>query len=259
MRPSRTPYVLAGIGSLLWLGALGLYATTRWGLPLTPDQSIVPLVTTPEAALVGFAALAPLVVMFVLAQLYIRGQEMRSVARSMTQVALRLAEPETAGSEGFVSLSQAIRREVAAMGDGIERALARAGELETLVHSEIATLERAYGENEIRIRALIDELVTQREAILANAERVRSSITGSHESLRDDLLAASTRIADAVGQAGERVTQTLGEKAEEITGALTRTGDQMIDGITLRGGELIERLTTTTKTSTHASARQRPT
>ena len=50
---------------------------------------------------------------------------------------------------------------------------ARAAELETLVHSEVATLERAYGENEIRIRALVDELITQREAILANAERVR--------------------------------------------------------------------------------------
>ena len=48
---------------------------------------------------------------------------------------------------------------VAAVGDGVERALARAGELETLVRGEIATLERAYSDNEIRIRSLVDELV----------------------------------------------------------------------------------------------------
>ena len=50
----------------------------------------------------------------------------------------------------MVSVGQAIRREVAAMGDGVERALARAGELETLVHNEVASLERAYSDNELR-------------------------------------------------------------------------------------------------------------
>ena len=49
------------------------------------------------------------------------------------------------------------------MGDEVERALARAGELETLVRSEIATLERAYASNKIRIRSLLDELVSQRK------------------------------------------------------------------------------------------------
>ncbi|WP_348240419.1 hypothetical protein, partial [Salmonella enterica] len=76
-----------------------------------------------------------------------------------------------------VNLSQAVRREVAAMGDGLERALARAGELETLVRTEISTLERAYGDNEIRIRSLLDELVAQREAIISNGERVKAAIS----------------------------------------------------------------------------------
>ena len=50
---------------------------------------------------------------------------------------MRLAEPEALATEQVVTLSQAIRREVASMGDGIERALARASELETLVRSEV--------------------------------------------------------------------------------------------------------------------------
>jgi len=62
----------------------------------------------------------------------------------------------------MVTLSQAIRREVASMGDGIERALARASELETLVRSEVSNLERSYSDNERRVRSLIDELASER-------------------------------------------------------------------------------------------------
>ena len=112
-----------------------------------------------------------------------RSQEMRMVSRTMTEVALRLAEPENIAKESVVTVSQAIRREVAAMGDGIERALARASELEVLVHNEVASLERSYTDNELRVRRLIDELVTEREAIVQNAERVRQAIRGSHDSL----------------------------------------------------------------------------
>ena len=43
---------------------------------------------------------------------------------------MRLAEPEGVARDSIVTVGQAIRREVAAMGDGVERALARAGELE---------------------------------------------------------------------------------------------------------------------------------
>ena len=74
---------------------------------------------------------------------------------------------ETIATEQVITLSQAIRREVASMGDGIERALARASELETLVRSEVATLERSYADNERRIRTLIDDLSNEREAIVA--------------------------------------------------------------------------------------------
>ncbi len=83
-----------------------------------------------------------------------RAQELRIIARSMTEAAMRLAEPETIARESIVSVGQAIRREVAAMGDGVERALARAAELEALVHNEVAALERAYNDNELRIRGL---------------------------------------------------------------------------------------------------------
>jgi hypothetical protein len=109
----------------------------------------------------------------------------------MTEVAVRLAEPETIAAGQMVTLSQAIRREVASMGDGIERALARASELETLVRSEVSNLERSYSDNERRVRSLVDELATERESILTNADRVRGAIALAHDNLSRDLAGAS--------------------------------------------------------------------
>ena len=74
-----------------------------------------------------------------------------------------MAQPETAARDAVVNVGQAIRREVAAMGDGVERALARAAELEVLVHNEVSAIERAYNDNEVRVRDLIGQLATQRE------------------------------------------------------------------------------------------------
>ena len=125
------------------------------------------------------------------------------VSRTMTEVALRLAEPENIAKESVVTVSQAIRREVAAMGDGIERALARASELEVLVHNEVASLERSYTDNELRVRRLIDELVTEREAIVQNAERVRQAIRGSHDSFSADLAGITDQIAVAADSCRE--------------------------------------------------------
>ena len=95
-----------------------------------------------------------------------------------------------------MTVGQAVRREVAAMGEGIERTLARAVELETLVHTEVNELERAYSQNEMRIRGLVDGLGSERDALISHAERVRSSISGAHETLRDELGSASDMIRD---------------------------------------------------------------
>ena len=92
----------------------------------------------PKSASPALAAVGPILFIFALAVLARRAQELRASARSMTQVAMRLAEPEALATDQVVTLSQAIRREVASMGDGIERALARASELETLVRAEVS-------------------------------------------------------------------------------------------------------------------------
>ena len=234
-RPSSTPFVLATLASLVWLGlsafyVYSLYTSGQWPLPVN------------HAALLGLGVLGPLAFFFATASLARRAQEMRLTARSMQQVAIRLAEPEAVAAEQVVTLSQAIRREVASMGDGIERALARASELETVLRSEVTNLERSYTDNERRIRSLIDELASEREAIIGNAERLRQSISGAQEKFSHELDLASTRVSESVGDAGSRVTSSLGAKAEEINLMLARSGDSIVERIDAQSGSIVERL-----------------
>lgn len=201
-RPSRRPYLLATLAALLWTGALAAAVAAIHGGAEAGFSATLGSLGTARLALIAAAALGPVIFFYVTAALVVRAAEMRHVARAMTGVALRLAQPETVASDSVVSLSQAVRREVAAMGDGVERALARAGELETLVRTEIATLERAYSDNEIRIRSLVDELVAQRESILSTAERVRGAITGAQTSLTQDLDSVGKTIVDLLARTG---------------------------------------------------------
>src|SRR6476660_4405993 len=152
-RPARNVYALATIFALVWIVGAGLLTVSF----LPSLQAAIGQGTGGTLVLAGLAALfvAPVLLLYFLASLFWRGQELRMIAQSMAQVAIRFSEPEGAASDSMVTVGQAIRREVAAMGDGVERANARAGELETLVANEVAALERAYSDNEVQIRALL--------------------------------------------------------------------------------------------------------
>ena len=129
-RPSRTSYVFASVFAGLWVLAglvLGWLYLPQLQASFGPSG-----LTAPVLAVLAAAFFVPIVFFYVLAHMAWRSQELRLITQSMAEVAMRLAEPETVARESIVTVGQAIRREVAAMGDGIERALARAAELETL-------------------------------------------------------------------------------------------------------------------------------
>ena len=164
--------------------------------------------------LAGLIALffAPVLLFYFLANLAWRGQELRMIAQSMAQVAIRFSEPEGAAGDSMVTVGQAIRREVAAMGDGVERAIARAGELETLVANEVAALERAYSDNEVRIRALLQDIAHQRDNLVGQAEQVRSAISGVQIDLRHDIALICDAIASRVDEVAKSITGALEER-----------------------------------------------
>jgi hypothetical protein len=155
----------------------------------------------------------------------------------MTEVAIRLAEPDRMAEQSVASLGQAVRRQVAFMNDAISRALGRAGELEALVHNEVTALERSYEENERKIRGLIQELSGERHALVDTSERVTETLKtlGTDIPALIDRLSTQqvtlaqiikgagdnlTALESAVGQSTTRLETALGGKTEELQNML---------------------------------------
>jgi hypothetical protein len=251
-RPARTSYFVASVFSAAWLiGCLAL----AWAYLSDLNAALSPG-HSPAAIMIGLgaAALLPIIFFFGVAHMAWRAQELRLIAQSMAKVAMRLAEPEDVARDSIVTVGQAIRREVAAMGDGVERALARASELEVLVHNEVAALERTYGDNEVRIRGLLQELTNQRDTLVGQAEQVRSAISNVHIDLTQDLSTISDLVGQQVNDAAERITHSLAEKGEHITLALGQISDNMIQQLSERGEDLLVRLETASDETARAIA-----
>src|SRR3984957_9614077 len=249
-RPARNVYTLATLFAGVWI--LGAIVLTISFLPSL--QAAIGQGSGGTLALAGLAALffAPVLLFYFMASLSWRGQELRMIAQSMAQVAIRFSEPEGAASDSMVTVGQAIRREVAAMGDGVERAIARAGELETLVANEVSALERAYSDNEVRIRALLPDIAHQRDNLVGQAEQVRSAISGVQIDLRHDIALISDAIASRVDEVAKSITGALEERGAHITSALANAGDNMILALGERGGDLLDRLEEASAETTRA-------
>ncbi|MBV9558182.1 MAG: apolipoprotein A1/A4/E family protein, partial [Pseudolabrys sp.] len=251
-RPARSSYFVASVFSGVWL----LACLALSFLYLSDVRNALGPGHSSAALMIGFgaAALLPMVFFFGVAHMAWRAQELRLIAQSMARVAMRLAEPETVARDSLVTVGQAIRREVAAMGDGVERALARASELEALVQNEVAALERTYSDNEVRIRGLLQDLANQRDTLVGQAEQVRSAINNVHIDLTQDLSTISDLVGQQVNDAAQRITHSLAERGEHITLTLGQIGDNMIEQLSARGGDLIERLETASEEASHSIA-----
>jgi hypothetical protein len=231
-RPPRTPLYVAAIASAWWVVMALVIGYSRTYQDISQTSGLLDLVDLPYFWLFFATLVLPPVLFFTIAAMIRRAQEMRLVSRAMTEVTLRLAEPEGVSTDAVVSFSQAIRREVAALGDGIERAIARASELETMVRNEVATLERAYDENELRVRALVDELQSERDAIVSHGTRLREAIGGAHESFSFDVEGAATRIETTLTESTARINASLIESTDRINISLTESSDRINASLT---------------------------
>src|SRR6266511_3427252 len=249
-RPARTSYVTASVFAGLWV-LVGLVLGWMY-LPELQSTLGPSGLAAPVLIMLGVVFFVPIIFFYVLAYIAWRSQELRLITQSMAEVAMRLAEPETVARESIVTVGQAIRREVAAMGDGVERALARAAELETLVANEVSALEHAYNDNEVRIRALLQDLGSQRDTLVGQADQIRDAINSVHLDLSHDISQISELVAEQVDDASRRITHALSEKAEHITRALGNAGDTMIQTLGERGGDLLARLENTSRDTAQA-------
>lgn len=207
-KPSSKPFKIAGIASLIW-GAIGIAFTIVMIGSQADGLSFVQIIFQPATFLTIAAIVVPIAVLWFLALLAWRAEELRLRSSTMTEVAVRLAEPEKMAEESIASLGQAVRRQVSFMNDAVSRALGRAGELEALVHNEVAVLERSYEDNERKIRSLIQELSGERHALVNTSDRVSGTLRdlGSEiPTLIDKLSDQQIKLAQIIQGAGQNLT-----------------------------------------------------
>ncbi|OZA79958.1 MAG: hypothetical protein B7X76_08820, partial [Azorhizobium sp. 39-67-5] len=200
-RSSPAPYWWAAGLAILWLGFGTPYVLAALRTAAPGASGFDALLASPALMAILGSLIIPPIAFFALAAMVRRSRDLQLIGKSMTEVALRLAQPESLGTDAVVTVGQAVRREVAAMGEGLDRAIARAAELETVVRSEVAILERAYEDNEIRIRSLINELQAERESVLTHTERLREGILDAETMLSGEVRQAADRVQDNVAAA----------------------------------------------------------
>lgn len=224
-RPSNKPFVFAATASGIWAAVGIAFAWAFISRELAGATGFIDAIGRP-ATLTAFATVVgPIALFWFLALLVWRTEDLRLRSTAMTEVAVRLAEPDRSAEQSIASLGQAVRRQVAFMNDAVSRALGRAGELEALVHNEVTALERSYEDNERRIRSLIQELSGERNALLNTTDRVNDalkSIAGEVPVLIDKLSGQQVKLAAIIEGAGQNLT-ALESALSEQTGRLEHT------------------------------------
>jgi hypothetical protein len=216
-KPSSRPFTVAAIASAVWVPlALLLGAVT-----LAPDWStakgMADFLARPSILAIVATTLIPVAIFWFLAQLVWRAQELRLMSSAMSEVAIRLAEPDRMAEQSIASLGQAVRRQVSFMNEGVTRALGRANELEALVHNEVAALERSYRENEHKIRSLVQELAGERHSLVHTGDWVSDtlrSLSVEVPALIEKLGEQQQRLSGLIESAGQNLIQFEGAVAQ---------------------------------------------
>src|SRR5215467_4421903 len=225
-RPSNRPFQAAAGASAAWLavGAILAWAMLASGGPGFSAPMLVGALAT---------VLLPIALFWFLAMLVWRAQELKLMSSAMTEVAVRLAEPDRSAEQSAASLGQAVRRQVSFMNEAISRALGRAGELEALVHNEVAALEKSYGENEHRIKGLIQELVGERHALVSTTDKVAETLKSMGSdvpALIDKLSQQQIKLAKIIEGAGQNLIaleNQLATASGSLEGALSNRTQQL--------------------------------
>ncbi len=240
-KPSTTPFKYAAIATVGWIAICLVFSWIIVRAELAAGATLISLFEKPSTFLTVKAIIVPVAVLWALALLAWRSDELRLRSSTMTEVAIRLAEPDRMAEQSVASLGQAVRRQVSFMNDAISRALGRAGELEALVHNEVTALERSYEENERKIKGLIHELAGERTSLLSTSERVTETLRtlGTDiPTLIDRLSNQQIKLAQIIQGAGENLTQletAVGQSTDRLENALggkTQQLQVMLEGYT---------------------------
>lgn len=241
-KPSSRIFLITFLISLIWIAACTYYGYLNVYPNLTAPLTTSSVFETPGLMSLLAIAFLPLLPIWGFALMLHRAQEMRHAASSMTEAAIQLLQPETGAENSVATVGRAIRREVSAIGNGVERAIARAGELEFMVQKEVMNLERSYGDSEERLRRLVNEIGTERDTMVTHADQLKMAIANTHSNLTTDIQAVSGQIEEKLRSATMHMSDTLSLRSETITTNLTQTSEGLINLLATTGENLDHKL-----------------
>jgi Apolipoprotein A1/A4/E domain len=238
---SNTPYIIAFAISLFWLS--GWFATySSILLPSVNGAARSPADYVQAVTLL----LVPIIAMFVIAYFQQKAQQLRQVSEVLMHSAMRLIKPQDIAADNLTSIAQAVRQEVDLLVGGVEHAFQRATSLEEIVHKEIAAVERAFGNNEDRIRSLVGGLEAQRIAL-----QQTSALVNSDAAPMLSRLESNTQNLDQVINLALTTFNRLEDGLKVSTNELARTIEDVAARAAMTGQEIgghsseFERMSTT--------------
>lgn len=243
-RPNKRPYIVAASLSGAWLAIGGFFA---WGMlapELARSGSMAELMTRPAILTTLATIVLPIAVFWFLAWLLYQAQDLRLRSSAMTEVAIRLAEPDRAAEQSVASLGQSVRKQVNFMNEAISKAITRAGELEVMVQNEVSLLDNAYRSNEERIQGLMRSLAKERDQLSTTSTDMHSTLSaiGSEvPALIEKLNAQQIKLAKVIEGAGQnlialetslikasgQLETSLGDRTTHLEGVLGGSATQM--------------------------------
>ena len=221
-KPSREPFKYAAYATGAWLGLGLVFSYATLSAEISRSTGVWDLLARPN--LMGLAAtvLLPIGVFWFMAMLVWRAQELRLMSSAMTEVAVRLAEPDRNAEQSVTSLGQTVRKQVNFMNEAVTRAIGRAGELEAMVHSEVSSLERSFQDNEKRIRGVLAELASERIQLVNTS----SEVHGTLRAMGDEVPALIEKLNGQQGKLA-RIIESAGQNLIALEGSLLKASDKL--------------------------------
>ena len=221
-KPSRQPFKVAAIASAIW-AAMGLaFGGVMLAAEIAKAASLWELLAQPALLTMAATIVLPVAIFYFLAMLVWRAQELKLMSSAMTEVAVRLAEPDRSAEQSVTSLGQAVRKQVNFMNEAVERAIGRAGELEAMVHSEVTSLERSFQDNETRIRGVLAELASERTQLVSTSTDVHATL----RAMGDEVPALIEKLNGQQGKLA-RIIESAGQNLIALEGSLAKASDKL--------------------------------
>lgn len=245
---ARASYVFVFIASVGWLGL-------TWAVVGGAGESdgLAPFGLGLGALLAMIASGFAIALAFGAVALMTRLGRSDAYIAALSEATEALMQPDLQAADRVASVGHVVRREIAAMSDGVERAFSRTSELETVIRNEIVRLERVFGDNERRVIAIVRKLEAERAAILRHADAFRAAASPSASAsstsiakpksapVMGDKLAARPPVAAALdaGRASPDIARSIAESAVEAIEALGGEAQRAVSAVTRASESLV--------------------